>query len=282
MNRFYQELEAQLSSICPDPRRELSLLAEFAVGIPADRFLLLWLTDGLPDPSAEEEKNLCSLVDRRVSGEPLQYLLGTADFYGRSFAVRPGVLIPRFDTEILIDTALPLLRDGDRILDLCAGTGCIGLTLGAERNVSVTAVEKYDEAFALLRENALRICPSARLIQGDVLTDAFDGPYDMILSNPPYIPSAEIPFLAEEVRREPLTALDGGADGLLFYRALMQRFVPLLKEGGVMLLECGIGQASALEEMFRSVGMTDLLRVRDYGGVERVVSARKPREVSHV
>lgn len=282
MNRFYQELEAQLSSICPDPRRELSLLAEFAVGIPADRFLLLWLTDGLPGPSAEEEKNLCSLVDRRVSGEPLQYLLGTADFYGRSFAVRPGVLIPRFDTEILIDTALPLLRDGDRILDLCAGTGCIGLTLGAERNVSVTAVEKYDEAFALLRENALRICPLARLIQGDVLTDAFDGPYDMILSNPPYIPSAEIPFLAEEVRREPLTALDGGADGLLFYRALMQRFVPLLKEGGVMLLECGIGQASALEEMFRSVGMTDLLRVRDYGGVERVVSARKPREVSHV
>lgn len=282
MNRFYQGLEIQLSSICPDPRRELSLLAEFAVGIPADRFLLLWLTDGLSDPSAEEEKTLCSLVDRRVLGEPLQYLLGTADFYGRSFAVRPGVLIPRFDTEILIDTALPLLRDGARILDLCAGTGCIGLTLGAERNVSVTAVEKYGEAFALLRENALRICPSARLIQGDVLTDAFDGSYDMILSNPPYIPSAEIPSLAEEVRREPLTALDGGADGLLFYRALMQRFVPLLNEGGVMLFECGIGQASALEEMFRSVGMTDLLRVRDYGGVERVVSARKPREVSHV
>ena len=234
MNRFYRGLEESLSSICPDPRRELSLLAEYAVGLPADRFLLLWLTDSLADPSLEQQKHLCSLVDRRLQGEPLQYLLGSADFYGRTFLVRPGVLIPRFDTEILIDTALPFLKDGDAVLDLCAGTGCIGLTLGAERKVSVTEVEKFEDAFALLRENAARICPSARLLRADVLTDVFEGEYDMIVSNPPYIPSADIASLAPEVRREPITALDGGDDGLIFYRALIRRFLPLLKDGGVM------------------------------------------------
>ena len=282
MSRFYRGLEERLSSICSDPRRELSLMAEFAVGLPADRFLLLWMTDGLCDPSEKEQEILCSLVDRRLQGEPLQYLLGTADFYGRSFVVRPGVLIPRFDTEILIDTALPFLKEGDSVLDLCAGTGCIGLTLGAERGVSVTEVEKFADAFSLLRENAARICPSARLVQADVLTDEFCGQYDMIVSNPPYIPSEDIAQLSAEVRREPITALDGGTDGLDFYRSLIGRFLPHLKNGGVMMFECGIDQASAIEDLFRRFGFDSVGRVRDYGGVERVVFAKKSGEVSHV
>ena len=282
MNHCYDALLKRLSQTSSDPRRELALMAEYAVGIPADRFLLLLLTDALLLPSAEQERTLCALVDRRVGGEPLQYLLGAADFYGRSFVVRPGVLIPRFDTEILIDTALPCLKQGDEILDLCAGTGCIGLTLGAERQVFVTEVEKFDDAFSLLRENAARICPSARLLQADVLTDPIDGTYDMILSNPPYIPSGEISSLGADVRQEPITALDGGEDGLLFYRILIQRFVRLLKEDGVMLFECGIGQAHSIEQMLLSAGLTHPVRVRDYGGVERVVGARKSREVSHV
>ncbi len=282
MNHCYDALLKRLSQTSSDPRRELALMAEYAVGIPADRFLLLQLTDALPLPSEKQERALCALVDRRVGGEPLQYLLGAADFYGRSFVVRPGVLIPRFDTEILIDTALHYLKQGDEILDLCAGTGCIGLTLGAERQVFVTEVEKFDDAFSLLRENAARICPSARLLQADVLTDPIDGTYDMILSNPPYIPSGEISSLGADVRQEPITALDGGEDGLLFYRILIQRFVRLLKEDGVMLFECGIGQAHSIEQMLLSAGLTHPVRVRDYGGVERVVGARKSREVSHV
>ena len=282
MSRFYREAEDRLALLCSDPRRELSLIAEFVVGIPADRFLLLWMTDGLSDPTSEQKGRITSLLDRRLGGEPLQYLLGSADFYGRSFTVRPGVLIPRFDTEILVDTALPLLTEGDSVLDLCAGTGCIGLTLGAERNVSVTEAEKFPEAFSLLCENAKIICPSARLLRVDVLTDDIPGTYNMIVSNPPYIPSADLAYLSSEVRREPVTALDGGADGLLFYRALSRRFVPLLKEGGFMLFECGIGQASAIEEMLLAHGLESSRRVRDYGGVERVVLAQKPREVSHV
>ena len=106
--------------------------------------------------------------------------------------------------------------------------------------------------------------------------------FDMILSNPPYIPSGEISSLGADVRQEPITALDGGEDGLLFYRILIQRFVRLLKEDGVMLFECGIGQAHSIEQMLLSAGLTHPVRVRDYGGVERVVGARKSREVSHV
>lgn len=282
MNRFFEALQRRLATISADPRGELALMAESVLGIPSDRFLLLSLTDSLPEPTAEQTARLESLTERRCGGEPLQYLLGSADFYGRSFSVRPGVLIPRFDTEILVDTALPLLKVGDAVLDLCAGTGCIGLTLGAELPLSVTEVEKFSDAFALLEENAARICPSARLIRGDVLTDSFDGTYNMILSNPPYIPSSDLRYLSPEVCREPVTALDGGEDGLDFYRILIRRFLPLLNEEGWMLFECGIGQASAIADMFLSVGMTDPIRVRDYGGVERVVGARKTREVSHV
>lgn len=273
MNRIFQDLESRLSVISPDPRGELARMAQSVMGLPSDRFLLLFLTGSLPLPTEEETWALSVLVERRISGEPLQYLLGYADFYGRTFAVRPGVLIPRFDTEILVETALRYLTDGASVLDLCAGTGCVGLTLGAERNISVTEVEKYQDAFSVLKENAVSVYPEARLICADVLTDTIDGTYDMILSNPPYIPSEEIPFLSAEVLKEPATALDGGCDGLFFYRILIDRFTPLLKKGGRMLFECGIGQAAAIEEMFRFAGFSDTIRVRDYGGVERVVGA---------
>lgn len=282
MNQFWFDLESRLGSVSEDPRRELSLLSESVTGIASDRFLLLRLTGDLPRVTEAQKQMLSALVCRRTAGEPLQYLLGKADFYGRCFSVRPGVLIPRFDTEILVDTALSLLSGGEEVLDLCAGTGCVGLTVGAEKNVSVTEVEKYDDAFSLLRENAACIYPKARLIQADVFCDRIDGCYDLILSNPPYIPTGDIPSLSAEVQKEPKTALDGGDDGLMFYRAVISRFSRVLKPGGVLLFECGIGQSAAIEQMLLSSGFCDPICVRDYGGVERVVGAKKPREVSHV
>lgn len=282
MSSFWFDAEAKLSSVCEDPKKELSLLCEAVAGIPSDRFLLFRLTDRLPDLSEGERAELSSLIARRCGGEPLQYLLGAADFYGRSFVVRPGVLIPRFDTEILVDTALSFLKGDESVLDLCAGSGCIGLTLGAEKGVFVTSVEKFPEAFGVLSENRERIYPPARLILGDVLTDSVEGEYDLIVSNPPYIPTEDIPALSREVLQEPGTALDGGPDGFLFYRALIARYAVALKPGGVMLFECGIGQAEALERLFLLSGFTNPFRVKDYGGIERVVGARKSREVSHV
>lgn len=280
--KFWAELESRLASISSDASRELSLMAEKVCKIKADQFLLKRLIKTLEEPVSEQKQILCDLVARRLSGEPLQYLLGSADFYGRTFSVAPGVLIPRFDTEILVDTALSLLKEGDAVLDLCAGTGCIGLTLGAEKKVAVTEVEKFDEAFALLQKNAQRICPSARLIQGDVLTDDLEGTYDLILSNPPYIPTGDLQTLSPEVKQEPATALDGGDDGLLFYRAIIRRFSSQLKPGGFFLFECGIGQAFAIEELLLSAGFCDPVNVRDYGGVIRVVGAKKSREETHV
>ncbi len=279
---FWSELESRLTSVSSDAPRELSLMAEKVCGIPSHQFLLRRLIRSLEEPASEQKQIICDFVSRRLAGEPLQYLLGFADFYGRSFAVAPGVLIPRFDTEILVDTALSYLKEGDSVLDLCAGTGCIGLTLGAEKGVAVTEVEKFDEAFALLQKNAQRIYPSARLIQGDILTDEVEGTYDLILSNPPYIPTGDLQTLSPEVKKEPVTALDGGDDGLLFYRAIIRRFSSRLKSGGMLLFECGIGQAFAIEELLLSSGFSDVIQVRDYGGVIRVVGAKKLREETHV
>ena len=128
--------EETLSSCTENPWGELALLTEFVLGLEPDRFRLLRLRGDLPDLTSQQTDRLSELIQRRRSGIPVQYLVGRADFYGRSFSVREGVLIPRFDTEILIDTALKHLRDGDSILDLCAGSGCIGFTLGAELHLS--------------------------------------------------------------------------------------------------------------------------------------------------
>ncbi len=272
---YWFELETRLSDCSADAPRELSLMAEFVMGIKSHEFFLQRLTKSLPDPSEQDKKTLCKMVESRLAGEPLQYLLGTADFYGRSFSVAPGVLIPRFDTEILVDTALSLVSQGDSVLDLCAGSGCIGLTLGAEKHLSVTAVEKYDDAFAILQLNSQRIYPAARLVQGDIFSYEPDKTYDIIVSNPPYIPTSDLQTLFPEVQKEPTTALDGGDDGLNFYRAIIARYASHLRDGGYLLFECGIGQAFAIEQMLLSSGFSQPIRVSDYGGVVRVVGAKK-------
>lgn len=276
----WADLEEALSSCTENPSGELALLTEAVTGLEPERFRLLRLRGDLPDLTPQQTDRLAALIQRRRSGIPVQYLVGRADFYGRSFFVREGVLIPRFDTEILIDTALKYLRDGDSILDLCAGSGCIGFTLGAELRLSVTSIEKFDAAFSVLCENRDRICPSARLIQGDVLSDPVDGVYDMILSNPPYIPTSDLSILSAEVQKEPVTALDGGDDGLDFYRIILRRYAANLRDGGFMLFECGIGQASAIAELLREAGYDAPFTVRDYGGVERVVGAQRSKEIS--
>ncbi len=274
---FFSDLITRLSRVSQNPKGELAQLTEAAVGLSAERFSLLFLTGDLPPLSAEEREKLCSFVSRRCAGEPLQYIIGHADFYGRTFSVGEGVLIPRFDTEILIDTALPRLTEGEKVLDLCAGSGCIGLTLEAEKNLRVTLVEKYDGAFALLRKNAAALSSEATLLQGDIFTLTLKDTFDVIVSNPPYIPTSDLASLSPEVQREPMTALDGGEDGLLFYRTLLQRFTPNLKTGGFLFFECGIFQSDSLKSLFHAAGYEDVSSVKDYGGIDRVVYARKPK-----
>ncbi len=243
------------------------------------------LTRGhVPDdtPLTEEQAAvLARALDERAAGRPLQYILGEWDFLTLTLKVGEGVLIPRADTECLCEeTARRLMgMDSPRVLDLCAGSGCVGLGLASlYPSAQVTAVELSDAALPFLRENIARYPQYAVTVkQADVLrdADAFDGELDAIVSNPPYIPTADLDGLMREVRREPRMALDGDADGLVFYRAITERWLPKLREGGVCAVEVGIGQATDVAALFAAAGLADVRIVRDLGGVERVVSGVK-------
>ncbi len=222
-----------------------------------------------------QENNLTAIIKQRLIRYPLQYILRKWNFFGREFFVGPGVLVPRSDTETLIDVCLEKLNDSipTRVLDLCAGSGCIGITLAAERKFAqVTLVEKYDEALSYTRKNAKLCGTGVQIVKGDVfMAQGAEGEYDLIVSNPPYITDADMKTLQPEVAYEPETALAGGIDGLDFYRAIISNYKSHLKLGGVMAFEVGIGQAAAVELLMKNAGFTKTAVVKDYSGIDRVV-----------
>lgn len=216
---------------------------------------------------------------RRLSGEPLQYVLGEWEFYGLPFYVGVGVLIPRADTETLVEVALRFLKDRGgskrKTLDLCAGSGCIGIALAKTANADVTFVEKSSLAFDYLKKNAARNNVSAELILGDVLeASTVTGEYDLIVSNPPYLTAEDMSRLQKEVRFEPEAALFGGADGLDFYRAMIPTYSERLKSGGMLAVEIGMGQENAVCGIFRENGLTPHTE-RDMSGIYRVIYSIK-------
>lgn len=202
----------------------------------------------------EREKALWQSVYRRCEGEPLQYILGSWEFYGLPFTVGQGVLIPRADTEVLADEALRLLEgvQTPKVADLCSGSGCIAVTLGVQRpDASVTAIELSSTAAAYCQKNIEQNGASnVTLLRQDILEGPKNiGELDMITANPPYIPTGDIPTLSAEVQKEPAMALDGGEDGLDFYRFIITHWTPALKKEGAMVLEVGIHQWQAVEEL---------------------------------
>ena len=217
-----------------------------------------------------------AVLKERLKRYPLQYILGFWDFYGRRFKVGPGVLIPRQDTEIVAETCLELLKDinNPEILDLCAGTGCIGITLAAEReDSSVVLVEKYTEPIKYLEENIKQNAPeNAKLLKGDVFEKiGSDRKYDLIVSNPPYIKSGDIENLQPEVKFEPASALDGGEDGLDFYRFIAKEYKNSLNPGGRLVFEIGFDEAEAVKSILESNGYKDITIKKDYYENERVI-----------
>ncbi len=229
-----------------------------------------------------EQQRLDAALAERAAGRPLQYILGEWEFLMLRLRVGEGVLIPRPDTETLCEEAARRLCGiaGPQVLDLCAGSGCVGLGIAALcPGARVTAVELSGEALPYLRENLRRYPAYAvQAVQADVLTDAGRFPaaaFDAVVSNPPYIPTGELASLQREVRREPVMALDGAADGLRFYRAIAEKWLPCLRPGGFCAVEVGIGQAAAVGRLFSAAGLQSIRTVCDLGGVERVVCGQK-------
>lgn len=223
-------------------------------------------------------------VSKRVSGVPLQYLIGKWEFYGLEFLTLPGVLIPRSDTETLIDYALPLLKQmgRPRVLDLCCGSGCIGLTLAKLiPTLDVTLFDISAAAIDATRRNAkmLEVEERCHIVQGDVFlagTNYFpDNTFDMILANPPYIKSEDMKTLAKEVLSEPALALDGGEDGLMYYRAIAEGWLTPLKSGGQVVLEAGYDTTKEVAELLKEHPLENVATHQDLGGNDRMITALK-------
>ncbi len=268
----FRELEARLREAGVDGAgAEAEILAERFCGV--SRVRLLYDKDvKLCSPTLEDA------LARRLSGEPLQYIIGTWDFMNETYEVTPDVLIPRQDTEILVEWAAENIPKEGRFADLCTGSGCIAVsTLAARRDLTCVALEKYPEALATAERNAKRNGVSDRIefVLSDVLCDeAADGVFDAVLSNPPYVTAEEYENLKKELYREPRHALTDGADGLTFYRRIFKVYPKRLKDGGAIALEIGADQGNAVAGIARGAGF-DAEILRDYSGKDRVAVCRK-------
>ena len=225
-----------------------------------------------------------ALIKRRRVGEPIAYILGQREFFALAMRVDRRVLIPRPDTEILVETALRETRAQHlygRMLDLCTGSGCIAIAFAKERPTwRVTAVDVSPAAASVARENVQRagVVHNLAVLEGDLFAPlAENARFELITANPPYIPSGDIAGLDADVRDfEPRLALDGGADGLDVTRRIVHAAARYLYPGGLLAMEGGFDQAPAVADLLASAGYTDIARAKDLAGVERVVSARRP------
>lgn len=208
-------------------------------------------------------------VERRISGEPLQYILGEWEFYSLPFIVGKGVLIPRPETELLVDLALKYIKENSRVIDLCSGSGAIAVAVAKNSNAKVYALEKYSQAVEYLQKNIALNKANVMVIQQDLFEFTSQEKFDIIISNPPYIKSEVLPSLQKEVQHEPMSALDGGKDGLIFYRHIAS-MKSLLNKGGKIIVEIGYDQADDVTEIFKKNGLITET-VIDLSGVQRVI-----------
>ena len=262
-------------------RFEARLLLAHAAGLSVER-LIAHGSDAAPPAVAAA---LRSLAARRVGREPMAYILGEREFWGLPFKVSPAVLVPRPDSETLIEAALAVLADRTRawrIVDLGTGSGCLLLTLLREfPNARGVGLEVSAAALEVARANAeaLGVAGRAALVPGDwrqpAWAERLGGPFDLVVSNPPYVEAGAIDGLMPEVARfEPRLALDGGPDGLVAYRTIAAAAPQLVTGGGRLLVEIGKGQGPEITRIFGAAGMTLEAPFKDFGGIERVVSAK--------
>lgn len=275
-NNLYLDLRAELKRAGDE---EATQSARELVCSAAGKTREEFVRDGSLYASPEVERAARRLVQRHLAGEPVAYLIGEWEFYGLPLDISPAVLIPRPDTEVLATKLIDAARSAGpcRILDLCAGSGCIGLAAAANLpNARVLLGELDDEALKICRQNIRRSNLTGRVTS--MKLDAREKPtrslgeFQFLVSNPPYIPSADIGTLDASVREhEPRLALDGGEDGLDFYRAICEKWRDALCESGMLFFEVGIGQADQVLRIMRSNGFGDIQIVKDLNSIPRVV-----------
>lgn len=276
-NNLYLDARKRLKAAGVEAAQlEARELVCFAAGKNREQFL----RDMSLYASGEVEAKVAELMNRRLEGEPVAYLIGEWEFYGLPLDISRDVLIPRADTEVLAEQAILAARaagEGARVLDLCAGSGCVGLAVAANAPQCRTVLaDVSEEALKICRQNIRRNDLNARVTC--VQADARQAPssvlwdFDVIASNPPYIPTRDIDGLDSSVRDyEPHLALDGGDDGLDFYRDIAEKWRTALRLGGVLLFEVGIGQAADVEQILARCGYEDIETFQDTGGIWRVV-----------
>lgn len=271
-----KEIENVLSSFgVSDPREESLLIVERVFGLSYAMIL------------ADRERDFSSsyldeILEKRKNREPLQYIFGSWEFMGKEFYVSPQCLIPRPDTEILVEKALEFVKTGADVADLCTGSGCIGLSLMMYGSLnSLCLMDISSGALQMAKKNAQRhgIEEKCEFVLGDILKDMPKKKFDLIVSNPPYIPTKDIEGLSEEVKREPILALDGGEDGLDIIRFLIGDGLSYLRENGHMLIEFGYDQGLIMDKMLKEKMDTGSIKfyeiLKDYGSNPRVAVITK-------
>ena len=263
----------------PNPAVDAELLYRYLFALDKMDFFREW-SQSLDDENCERYLNLVAV---RAGGKPLQYITGEQEFMGHSFRVDERVLIPRPETELLTEKVIEVAESIRRphVLDLCTGSGCIAVSVAlAVKAAAVTASDISSDALDLAEENAENLGADVSFVSGDLLAPftkgIFKKTFDIIVTNPPYIPSAVIPTLGVEVREhEPVLALDGGADGLDFYRRIIKDAGRCLKKGGILLMEIGSEQADAIRALAAENGYVSCGIAKDYAGLDRI-AALKP------
>lgn len=271
---YYENCEKLKKAGIANANQEVAMLMEYEMGITRS-YMLTHFNEIVAREKIDAFKKK---INRRIKYEPLQYIIGTQEFMDLTFKVSPDVLIPRQDTEILIETILQLYKEKSNIqvLDLCTGSGCIAICLSKYLMTNeIIATDISVNALEIAKQNAMNLMQgNIKFIKSDLFNELleFNKYFDVIVSNPPYIPSSDISELMPEVRLfEPMLALDGKKDGLHFYRIIIKKAKEYLKSDGMLFFEIGYNQGEAVTSIFENEGYKNINIVNDYVGLNRVV-----------